>query len=173
MTRPPASVQKSYQQVLPVSPEKSVRLQEKGVEEDRVEPAAPPAARKMSATSSEPPSAAGTARKGEENIAGESAPQPAAEAEPAPLSVGAAGMAADSVKESREGSAAEWIAQVGNLPGWKALWAEGGRILETEDAAVRLPLLSAIVRAMEVADEPAKVEGQCRRILELIAKEHD
>jgi hypothetical protein len=169
--------------VLPVSPEKSVRLQEKGVEEDRVEPAAPPAARKMSATSSEPPSAAGTARKGEENIAGESAPQPAAEAEPAPLSVGAAGMAADSVKESREGSAAEWIAQVetvcrdrsylGNLPGWKALWAEGGRILETEDAAVRLPLLSAIVRAMEVADEPAKVEGQCRRILELIAKEHD
>lgn len=43
----------------------------------------------------------------------------------------------------------------------------------TEAATVRQPLLTAIVRVMELVDQPAAVDEQCRRILELIAKNGD
>lgn len=183
---PAPTVRENFQQVLPDQREDSLRQREIRAEEERIEPAAPPAAMKTSEPGSEPPSVAKKKEAGQGSITEESAPHPGAEAEMASPSAGTAGtvdLAADSAGQARETGAAEWISRVetvcrdghylGDLPGWNALQAEGGRILETESDAGRLPLLTAIVRIMEVAEESAEVEGQCRRILELIAKERD
>lgn len=184
MTTPAPSKKESFQQVPAERREKAVKLLEKNDDKNLVKPPAPPAAMKKSDTSSEQPSAAAREEmEGERRSAGESAAHPAAEAQIAPPSAGTAGMAADSVGQAGGESAAAWLSRVeivcrdrsylGNLSVWNALQAEGGRILETKSDAARLPLLTAIARIMKVTDEPAEVEGQCRRIFELIAKERD